>query len=163
LFVQEMRSTIILKSGAPGVKEPTLERFASQAGGAVGLQGAITVLITSSQEMRRLNSRFRKKGYATDVLSFPAPLPGNGFAGDIAISLDIAARNARALGHSVADELRILILHGVLHLAGYDHESDLGEMAEKEQRLRRRLALPMGLIERASRKRKRKQPARSRV
>src|SRR5262249_50067464 len=137
--------------------------FASQACGAVGLQGAITVLITSSQEMKRLNSRFRKKPYATDVLSFPAPVPGNSFAGDIAISLDIAARNARTLGHSVADELRILILHGVLHLAGYDHESDLGEMAAKEQRLRRRLVLPTCLIERASRKRKRKRLARSRV
>ena len=97
--------------------------------------------------MRRLNSRFRGKSRPTDVLSFPAA-SANGFAGDIAISLDIAERNARLLGHSVADEIRILILHGILHLAGYDHESDQGEMAKKEILLRRRLALPTSLIER---------------
>jgi len=66
------------------------------------------------------------------------------------ISLDIAARNARVLGHSVADEIRILMLHGILHLAGYDHESDKGEMAKKEILLRRRLELPTSLIERSN-------------
>jgi probable rRNA maturation factor len=73
------------------------------------------------------------------------------FAGDVAISAEIAARNARRLGHTVADEVRILTLHGVLHLAGYDHERDDGQMERKEQRLRKSLGLPVGLIERTGR------------
>jgi probable rRNA maturation factor len=100
--------------------------------------------------MRSLNARFRGKNHATDVLSFPGPGFVDGFAGDIAISLDIAARNAKVLRHSVFDETRILILHGLLHLAGYDHEADRGEMAQREKELRRDLALPLALIERAA-------------
>ena len=96
--------------------------------------------------MRSLNRRFRGKDKATDVLSFPAPEFVNGFAGDIAISLDEATRNAKEHGHSLNEEVRILVLHGLLHLAGYDHESDGGEMAEREQRVRSRLALPAALI-----------------
>ena len=109
--------------------------------------------------MRRLNSRFRGKSRRTDVLSFPVA-SAKGLAGDIAISLDIAERNARLLGHPVADEIRILILHGILHLAGYDHETDKGEMAKKEIVLRRRLGLPTSLIER-TREATRKTSARS--
>jgi len=129
------------------------------------VRGAITVLITDNREIQALNARFRKMKHPTDVLSFPPPEFSNGFAGDIAISLDIAARNARTLGHSVSDEIRILILHGILHLAGYDHEGDKGEMAEKELALRKKLALPAALIERSSSKRsaKRRAPVRSRV
>jgi probable rRNA maturation factor len=80
-------------------------------------------------------------------------MPGlmQGFAGDVAISAEIAARNAHSLGHSVAEEIRILTLHAVLHLAGYDHERDNGEMDRKEQRLRKSLGLPAGLIERSGR------------
>jgi probable rRNA maturation factor len=111
--------------------------------------------------MCQLNSRFRGKSRPTDVLSFPAAASANGFVGDIAISLDIAERNARLLGHSVNDEIRILILHGILHLAGYDHENDKGEMAKKEILLRRRLALPTGLIERSDRSPARKKSAKS--
>lgn len=107
------------------------------------------MLVTSSREMRRLNQRFRQNDTPTDVLSFPAiSAGGNGFAGDIAISADIAAENAQRLGHSAAAEIKILALHGVLHLAGYDHERDHGRMAGKEARLRRILALPVALIER---------------
>src|SRR6266542_3706253 len=71
-----------------------------------------------------------------------------GLAGDIAICLDVAARNARALKHSTAEEVRVLVLHGILHLAGYDHEGDQGKMAKTEDDLRKRLALPSGLIKR---------------
>jgi probable rRNA maturation factor len=110
----------------------------------------VTVLVTSSREMKKLNQRFRGKAYATDVLSFPPPNFVEGFAGDIAVSLDIAAKNARVLGHSVGDEVRVLVLHGILHLAGYDHESDNGEMTQKEARLRQLLSLPTALTERAS-------------
>jgi len=85
----------------------------------------------------------------TDVLSFPPVLGlADGFAGDVAISADIAAQNARRLGHSAAEEIKILVLHGVLHLAGYDHEHDHGEMARQEKRLRSFLNLPVVLIER---------------
>jgi probable rRNA maturation factor len=103
----------------------------------------VTCLITDDTELRRLNREFRGKNYATDVLSFPAPLD------EIAISLDRAAAQAVEHGHTIADELRILMLHGVLHLTGLDHETDSGEMAATEMRWRRRLGLPAGLIERA--------------
>ena len=96
--------------------------------------------------MQALNRRFRKKNKATDVLSFPSGAPGA--AGDIAISLEIAAANAVELGHGLATEVKILILHGMLHLAGFDHEIDDGEMLAREVSLRRELELPVGLIER---------------
>ncbi len=93
--------------------------------------------------MARLNKEFRGKRGATDVLSFPAEVPRSGTAdsyiGDIAIAPETARRNARRFSRSLPVELRILILHGMLHLAGYDHETDDGEMEELERRLRRRL------------------------
>ena len=104
----------------------------------------ITCLITNDRELRRLNRTFRGKNYATDVLSFP--MDGGG---EIAISLDRAIEQAREYGHAAADEVRILMLHGVLHLTGMDHDTDSGEMARAEMRWRRRLGLPCGLIERA--------------
>jgi probable rRNA maturation factor len=109
----------------------------------------VNICIVSSSEMRSLNRRFRGKNKATDVLSFPSRAPA--IAGDIAISLEIAARNANALGHDLATEVKVLILHGMLHLAGFDHESDDGEMRTRETSLRQRFKLPLGLIERAHR------------
>ena len=147
-----MRPTVILKrkAGTGTLNEAALARFVLRAGRAVGLEGSLTVLGTSDREMQSLNRRFRGKNATTDVLSFP-PFPfAEAFAGDIAISLDLAGRNARRLGHSLADEVRILVLHGILHLAGYDHEGDNGEMAARESELRRRLGLPEALIERLS-------------
>jgi probable rRNA maturation factor len=141
-----------MKRGVPRLSERALTVFVQKASDAAGLRGTVTVLVTNSREMRSLNGRFRGKDSITDVLSFPPPSFVEGFAGDIAISLDVAGQNARLLGHSVADEVRILVLHGVLHLAGYDHESDNGRMAEKEARLRRQLGLPAALIERATTK-----------
>ena len=108
----------------------------------------IACLIANDAEVRRLNRFFRGKDQATDVLSFPPANP-NGAAGDIAISIDRARIQAAEHGHSLADELRILMLHGALHLAGMDHESDSGEMARAESRWRKRLGLPDGLIERS--------------
>jgi probable rRNA maturation factor len=99
--------------------------------------------------MRKLNRGFRGKDQPTDVLSFPAIKEvKNKFAGDLAVSLDIAVANARAFGHSTEAELKILILHGLLHLAGYDHETDAGQMARKEARLRHQFGLPSTLIDR---------------
>src|ERR1700756_3759880 len=143
-----MRPTIILKRRPPGVSERALEQFADAACRAVRLRGAVTILVAGNRELQSLNQRFKGKRKPTDVLSFPLPVLSPGFAGDIAISLDIATRNAKALGHAVFDEIRILILHGILHLAGYDHENDRGEMARKEISLRGKLALPVSLTER---------------
>jgi probable rRNA maturation factor len=141
---------IILHKVSPGVSEAVLTRFLASAKRAAGVQGSVNVLITSSQELRLLNRRFRGKDKPTDVLSFPPEFVAHGFAGDVAISLEIARKNARSLRHDVADELKILMLHGVLHLAGYDHESDGGEMWRLEEKLRKKLRLPVALIERAA-------------
>ena len=112
----------------------------------------MNVLVTTNRQMRELNRRFRKKDKPTDVLSFPAPEDlGHKLAGDIAISAEIVRSNARALGHSSATELRVLVLHGLLHLAGCDHESDDGEMERRESQFRRKLGLPESLIERTGR------------
>ena len=134
-----------------GLSTAALARFVTRARRNAGLRGAVDVMLTGNRDLRALNRRFRGKNQPTDVLSFPAgQTPRNGFAGDIAISVDIAARNARRLGHATAEEIRILCLHGLLHLAGFDHETDQGQMAKKERNLRRRLGLVSGLTERAT-------------
>lgn len=130
---------------------------------AVPLRAPVNVLVTSSAELRTLNRQFRGIDKATDVLSFPSPEDvageGKGSAGDVAISADIARESAQRLGHSLAEEIKILALHGILHLAGFDHEHDHGEMAREESRLRQQLKLERGLIERAG---VRNRPPRSR-
>lgn len=146
-----MQPTVVLKRRVPGLSESRLRAFVVDVCRLAKLSGAVTVLITTSAEMRELNRRFRNQRTPTDVLSFPGPSGMKGFAGDIAVSFDIAARNSRALKHPVAMEIRILVLHGLLHLAGYDHEADQGEMSEIEKRMRRKLALPDTLIQRAQR------------
>jgi probable rRNA maturation factor len=142
-----------------------------------GARGAMVVALIGDQAMRRLNRQFRDKDRATDVLSFPADPPGAnvevrpstrlrrpefiegrtskfelspGFRlGDVAIALGVAGRQARRFGHSLDTELRVLALHGLLHLLGYDHDTDQGEMGRVEERLRKRAGLPVGLISRA--------------
>jgi probable rRNA maturation factor len=123
-----------------------LSLFATKAQHALGLAGEVNIYVTSSREMQDLNRRYRRKNKPTDVLSFPSKAPG--IAGDIAISLEIAAANAADIGHSLATEVKVLILHGMLHLAGYDHEADSGEMLARETAMRQELKLPIGLIER---------------
>jgi len=143
---------VIFRKRIAGVSASTLERFVLRARRAVQLRGTVNLLVTNSYELRALNRRFRGADKATDVLSFPSPHVERGKArpvvGDVAISADVARENAARLGHSLADEVKILALHGILHLAGFDHESDNGEMARKEGRLRRQLRLEVGLIER---------------
>jgi probable rRNA maturation factor len=106
---------------------------------------SVTVQLISDVAMARMNRTFRNKRGPTDVLSFPAngakPSANSEYVGDIAISPETARRNARRFSRSLADELRILILHGMIHLAGYDHETDHGEMERLERRLRRRLGI----------------------
>ena len=144
---------VILRKRVGGLTDVALARFVTRAGKVARVRGSVNVLVTTSHELRSLNRRFRKHDKPTDVLSFPPILDVGGFAGDVAISADIAARNAKQLGHSPAEEVKILALHGLLHLAGHDHETDDGEMARLEQRLRKSLGLPVGLIERAQEKR----------
>ena len=122
-----------------------LSRFVRKAQALAAVAGEVDVLITGNRKVRQLNRRFRKKDKATDVLSFPRSDGG----GDIAISVQMAAANALRYGHATLVELKILILHGMLHLAGLDHERDNGRMAAKENRLRAELRLPASLIERA--------------
>jgi len=107
----------------------------------------MTVAIVPDARVRALNRQYRKKDTATDVLSFSSGEPG--ILGDVVIASGVAARQAREAGHSLATELRVLALHGLLHLLGYDHERDDGRMARLERRLRKRGGLREGLIERA--------------
>ena len=142
---------VILQKRVVGVTELALDRFVTRARRAAGLRTAVHVMVTTNAELKKLNHSFRGKDQPTDVLSFPAPLDVKPkYAGDIAISAEIATHNARNLGHSTAEEIKILILHGILHLRGYDHERDNGKMARREEKLRRALRLPAGLIERAT-------------
>jgi len=142
---------VIFQKRVTDLTELALRRFVARARRAAGVQGAVNVLVTSSAGLKSLNRRFRGEDKPTDVLSFPAePDAQKQLAGEIAISAEIAAQNARALGHSPAEEIKILVLHGVLHLRGYDHECDNGRMARREKQLRAKLHLPLGLIERAT-------------
>jgi probable rRNA maturation factor len=152
-----------------------LARFANQAQRAAGLSGEVNILLTGDAEMQRLNLQFRHKDTPTDVLSFPAerpqperrplprtperpqperrPLPRTrraetAMGGDIAISLQTARLQAAAAGHDLLTEVKVLILHGMLHLAGHDHETDRGQMRRLEQKLRAEFHLDAGLIER---------------
>ena len=109
-------------------------------------KGDLSIAIVSDRRMRALNRQFRGKDKVTDVLSFPAE--SRGFMGDIVIAAGVSQRQAREAGHSVQTELRVLALHGLLHLLGYDHEGDDGKMARAEARLRKKAGLREGLIER---------------
>ena len=135
-----------MRAKVSGVSRRGLERFLARARRAAGVPGEVNVLVAGTADMRCLNRKFRGQDRATDVLSFPASAHGAG--GELAICAPIAVSNARLLGHSAVKEVQVLILHGLLHLAGYDHER--GRMARKEAELRRALGLPVGLIERAS-------------
>jgi len=121
----------------------SLERFAVKLRAAVAPQLDFHCLITTDAELRRLNLRFLQHDYATDVLSFPE-------SNDIAISYRTAVAQAALHGHTPEQELRVLTLHGVLHLLGYDHQTDSGRMARAEMKWRQKLSLPTGLIARAA-------------
>ena len=136
---------VILEKKVDGAAATELNRFVRRAQRLAGVPGEVDVLITGNAQVQELNRHFRRKDQPTDVLSFP-----RAEGGDIAISAEIARENARRYGHRAIDELKILVLHGMLHLAGYDHEQDNGRMAAREARLRAELKLPATLIERAS-------------
>jgi probable rRNA maturation factor len=130
-----------------------IERFAATLKKRVLRGRGFACLLTTDRELRRLNREFRKKDYATDVLSFPAtpdPMGQSTYLGDLAISWQRARAQAAEFGHSIGIEVQVLMLHGALHLSGLDHETDRGEMSRAETRWRRALGLPAGLIERVS-------------
>jgi len=171
-------STVTFRRVPAGIRPAAIRRFARILETEVAKGRTFDCLITGDAKLRRLNRDFRSKDYATDVLSFPAAVeqaswpatpapspPRRGIKtvavagrkarlpvrlGDIAISLARAREQARRLGHSTEDEIRILMLHGALHLIGMDHETDTGQMARAERRWQARLRLPGGLIERAA-------------
>jgi probable rRNA maturation factor len=141
-------STVTFRRPITDVSAGALQRFARKLQREVAKGGRFDCLITGDAELRRLNLQFRGKDYATDVLSFPGDA---GHLGDLAISAARARAQAREFGHKTEDEIRLLMLHGVLHLLGMDHERDGGRMARAERRWRRELGLPNGLIERVDR------------
>jgi probable rRNA maturation factor len=134
-------TSVLFRHPSRSILRGPLRDFWKDLGRRTGACRASTCLITTDRELRALNRRFRGKNYATDVLSFPPR--------DIAISLDRALVQAFEQGHSLNEELKILMLHGILHLIGMDHETDAGEMARAEARWRRKLGLPQGLTERS--------------
>jgi probable rRNA maturation factor len=139
-------STLTFRRRARDLRPVALKRFALKVQAMISKGRPFDCLVTGDAEMRRLNRDFRGKDYATDVLSFPAP--GGERLGDIAISAARARAQARQYGHEAEDEVRVLLLHGVLHLMGMDHEADSGAMARAEKRWRARLGLPQTLTER---------------
>ena len=122
------------------MNEEALRRFGDRLARTVRLSPeSFSAVLVSDRRMREFNRRYRRKSGATDVLSFP--LEENGYLGDVVISVETARRQARELGHGLQTELQLLLLHGVLHLMGYDHEADTGQMNRRERALRRRLGL----------------------
>ncbi len=148
-FVIETKM-LLLEHQPDGVREQALALFAGKAQRAVGVRGEVCIFITSNRDLRDMNRRFRGKDDATDILTFRIAPNRLKSAGDLAISAEIAEESAAELGHSTETELKILILHGLLHLAGYDHETDNGDMQARETKLRRQFKLPTGLIERVN-------------
>lgn len=117
------------------------------------VRGVVSVAVVEDAEIRRLNRRFAGRNEATDVLSFPASGPRGGVPvlGDIVIAAGVARLQAAEAGHPLAEEFKVLALHGLLHLLGYNHHGDGGRMARVEARLRRKGGLRQGLIQRAGR------------
>jgi probable rRNA maturation factor len=143
--------------GRPGAA-PGLARWVARVAPSRA-RGSVGIAMVSDARIRQLNQRFRGIDHVTDVLSFPSgpeppasslqPPASMVFLGDIVIARGVARRQARAARHSERTEIRVLALHGLLHLLGYDHERDDGLMRRVEGRLRRKGGLPGGLIERA--------------
>lgn len=140
-------STVTFRRVPASLRRTAVARFALELQTTVAKGKPFDVLITGDAELRRLNRDFLGKDYATDVLSFASAHPAS--LGDLAISLGRAREQAKRYGHSTEREIQVLMLHGVLHLTGLDHEAnDGGRMERAEKRWRARLGLPAGLIER---------------
>jgi probable rRNA maturation factor len=152
-------STLLFGAIPPHLKftagdKRVLRQYAQALARRVAGGSTFTCLLTDDGELRRLNRDFRGHDYATDVLSFPGTEASAGL-GDIAVSTERAEAQAARFGHGRLDEIRILMLHGLLHLTGMDHERDDGEMERAERRWRSEFRLPATLIARASRSERR--------
>ena len=143
-------STFLFRSAPRGLDRQRLRLFQDTLSTRLTAGRTFTCLLTSDAELRRLNATFLGKDYATDVLSFPS-VEGEEPLGELAISAPRARAQAAEFGHPVETEIEILMLHGVLHLLGHDHETDRGAMRRLESRWRQKLGLPAGLIERTRR------------
>jgi probable rRNA maturation factor len=143
-------NSVIFRGVSRRLPRRRLREFASRLQQSVARGREFGCLLTDDRELRRLNRQFLGHDYATDVLSFPAP-DADGSLGEMAISVERAAEQAHEFGHSLEQEIGILMLHGLLHLKGMDHEGDCGRMARVERRYRKAVGLPVGLIERARR------------
>ena len=146
--MSEPESTLLFRGIPRGLDRPALRRFAALLRDEVAAGRPFCSMLTRDKELQRLNSQFLGQDYPTDVLSFPSG-EADGPLGELAISYDRAAAQAAEFGHAVEDEIRILMLHGLLHLSGMDHETDRGKMRRAETAWRNKLGLPAGLIERA--------------
>ena len=143
-------STILILRRTPrGLPRRALRLFAERLREEVADGHRFHCLLSDDRELRKLNRTFLGKDEPTDVLSFPEPEPGP-FLGEMAISVGRAAEQAAERGHSLEDEICMLMLHGLLHLVGMDHAADKGRMRRAEARWRKKLGLPAGLIERTS-------------
>jgi len=142
-----LRVVVTDRLGRP-VPAPGLRRWLVRVAPARA-RGALAVVLVSDARMRQLNRRFAGHDRVTDVLTFPAAPGQADELGDVVIATGVAARQARRAGHSLRTELRVLALHGLLHVLGHDHHTDRGAMARLERRLRRTGGLREGLIERA--------------
>src|SRR6266567_154285 len=138
-------SSVLFHVPARGLSRRTLRSFARQLQENIVRGLPFSCLVTSDTELQALNKQFLKRDYPTDVLSFPSFGP-DGSIGDVAISWDRVKAQAAEYGHTTDEEIRILMLHGVLHLGGMDHEKDRGRMAKTEMRWRKRLKLPASVI-----------------
>jgi probable rRNA maturation factor len=138
---------VLFQCGSAKLDRAGLRAFAAELSRRVAGSRSFDVLVTRDAELQRLNRDFLGKDYPTDVLSFPSADDTTGI-GELAISLDRAREQAAQHGHAVDTELRILMLHGVLHLTGMDHENDRGQMRRAETKWRKAFELPAGLIER---------------
>ncbi len=145
--MSDLETSLLFERTTPRLGRTALRAFADTLRSDLCAGRAFTCLLAGDKELKRLNHQFLKQNYPTDVLTFPSGQP-IGPLGDIAISLDRAKAQAAEYGHRIEDEVRILLLHGVLHLVGHDHEKDSGEMARLESRWRKKYGLPNSLIQR---------------
>lgn len=132
----------------PAAIQRYLQKVWNTITGSIKISGSkqteVSVVLLNQEQMQKYNYQYRKKNYPTDVLSFPADPP---YLGDILLCVDKAQENAASAGYSINREIQILLLHGVLHLLGYDHETDHGEMDALEEKLRKRLITNRQLIQ----------------
>jgi probable rRNA maturation factor len=147
--MSRQQTTLLFEVPTPGASRQSARSFAKLMESELAPGRAFCCLITSDKELRRLNRQFRNQDYPTDVLSFPFA-DSDEFLGEIAISFARAKQQADEHGHTVTQEIEILMLHGLLHLLGMDHETDGGQMKRREQNWRRKLGLPNALVARTA-------------